>query len=65
VTVIFQPQLAGEATATAYCVVNGREERLVLRLQGKGLGPKATNPNPNPNPNPNTLTLTLTLTLTP
>ena len=41
-TVIFQPQLAGEATATAYCVVNGREERLVLRLQGKGLGPKAT-----------------------
>ena len=42
VTVIFRPQNAGDNTTTAYCAVNGRQERLQLRLQGLGLGPKAT-----------------------
>ena len=42
VTVVFRPNLAGEASTTAYCAVNGRQERLALRLQGMGLGPKAT-----------------------
>ena len=41
-TVAFRPQSAGEAAVTAFCELTGREARLPLTLQGRGLGPKAT-----------------------
>ena len=41
-TVVFKPETAGDINAVAFCEVNGRDARLPLRLQGKGLGPKAT-----------------------
>ena len=41
-TIAFRPQTAGDASVTAFCELTGRESRLPLTLQGKGLGPKAT-----------------------
>ena len=41
-TIAFRPQNAGEAAVTAFCEITGRESRLPLTLQGRGLGPKAT-----------------------
>lgn len=40
VTVFCCPNKATNLTSTAYCEVSGRSDRLPLKLEGTGLGPK-------------------------
>ena len=42
ITVTFKPNTSAETSATAYCELMGREQRLPLHLLGRGLGPRAT-----------------------
>lgn len=40
VSVVFKPAEARQYTATAFCDITGRENRLPLRLRGDGVGPR-------------------------
>ncbi|KAK9856463.1 hypothetical protein WJX84_004587, partial [Apatococcus fuscideae] len=40
-TVIFHPSQAENLSATAWCVIEGRQERIPVQLEGRGLGPDA------------------------
>ena len=39
--VIFHPSQAESLSATAWCVIEGRQERIPVQLEGRGLGPDA------------------------
>lgn len=41
VTVVFHPSQAESLSATAWCSIEGKQERIPVQLEGRGLGPDA------------------------